>query len=69
MNDLASLLQKLSDEVDGEAAAIQSGEARALDALAKRLLRMERDWRVPGSSLSDKSRIDRLLEAIAKESF
>ncbi len=67
--DIKNLLQEAAAEVDEEQANQISATDRKLHTVAQRLLLLERDLKAPGAARSVDERVERLLEAIAKESF
>ena len=66
---LKELFEDLNSEIEEEAIASLSIEDQRLHEVAQRLLRVERDLKVPGAASSDGARVDRLLEEISKERF
>lgn len=67
--DIKNLLQEAAAEVHEEQANQMSATDRKLHTVAQRLLLLERDLKAPGAARSVDERVERLLEAIAKESF
>ena len=67
--DLKGLLGDIDAELEAEALETLSTEDKKLHEVAQRLLRLERDLKVPGVSSGVDTRVDRLLEEIAKERF
>ena len=68
-NNLRSTLKEIEQEIEQEKLAKLSEEERKLHGIARSLLMLERDLNVPGAKKSQEDRVERLLEAIAKESF
>jgi hypothetical protein len=66
---IRSLLNDIASEVAEEAKQKQSPEERTLHTIAQKLLLLERDLKAPGAARSSDERVDRILEAIAKEKF
>lgn len=66
---IESLLSDVEGELKQEANAKRPPEERMLHSVAQRLLLLERDLRAPGATRSTEERVDRILEAIAKEKF
>lgn len=64
-----SLLKGVADEMGDDVKKNRSPEERTLHAVAQRLLVLERDLKAPGAARSATERVDRILEAIAKEKF
>jgi hypothetical protein len=67
--DLKALLGELDEEIEAEKLASMSSEERSMDELAKEILRLERDMTIPGSSLPDGTRIERLTRFIEEKEF
>ena len=67
--DIKHLLQEAAAEVDEEQTNQMGATDRKLHTVAQRLLLLERDLKAPGAARSVDERVERLLEAIAKESF
>jgi len=67
--DIKNLLQEAAAEVDEEETNQMSATDRKLHTVAQHLLVLERDLKAPGAARSTDERVERLLEAIAKESF
>jgi hypothetical protein len=66
---LNELFSDISAEIDAEDHKGLSLADKKLHEVAQRLLRLERDLKVPGVSSGVDTRVDRLLEEIAKEKF
>jgi len=66
---LKELFSDISAEIDAEAHETLKPADKKLHEVAQRLLRLERDLKVPGAASGADSRVDRLLEEIAKETF
>lgn len=66
---LLELIGDISAEIDVEDHEGLSLADKKLHEVAQRLLRLERDLKVPGVSSGVDTRVDRLLEEIAKEKF
>lgn len=67
--DIKSIFEEVASELEEEKTGQMSTSDRRLHAVAQRLLVLERDLRAPGAARSRDERVDRLLEAIARESF
>lgn len=67
--DIAKLLEQIGAEIDGEKPNQMSLSERKLHSVAQHLLVLERDLKAPGAARSTDERVDRLLDAIAKETF
>lgn len=67
--DIKGLLGDIKAEIEAEELETLSAEDKKLHEVAQRLLRLERDLKVPGVASGADVRVDRLLEEIAKESF
>ena len=67
--DLKSLLHEAAAEVDEEQTNKMSATDRVLHTVAQNLLILERDLKAPGAPRSVDERVERILEAIAKETF
>lgn len=67
--DIKGLLGDIKAEIEAEEFETLSVEDKKLHEVAQRLLRLERDLKVPGVASGAEVRVDRLLEEIAKESF
>lgn len=67
--DLKELFGDIGAEIEAEAHETLSAGDKKLHEVAQRLLRLERDLKVPGVSSGVEVRVDRLLEEIAKEKF
>jgi hypothetical protein len=68
-SSLNAMLSKLGDEVDAELRAELHPADQVLNAVARDILRLERDMTVPGSSSSDSVRIERLMRFIEDRNF
>ena len=68
-NDIASLMQGLSAELDQERLETMDPIQKQLEALAKEILRLERDMTIPGSSLQESKRVERLISFIEEKDF
>jgi hypothetical protein len=66
---LKELFSDIGAEIDAEDHESLSPADKKLHEVAQRLLRLERDLKVPGVSSGADTRVDRLLEEIAKEKF
>lgn len=67
--NLKALLKNANDELETERFQAMSEEERKLHSMAQRLLLLERDLKTPGVTRSTEDRVERILDAIAKESF
>ncbi len=67
--NIKNLLGELSAEIDDERTKSMSPADRKLHKVAQHLLLLERDLKAPGAARSADERVERLIEAIAKESF
>ena len=67
--DIKSIFEEVAFELEEEQTCRMSATDRELHTVAQRLLVLERDLKAPGAARSIDDRVDRLLEAIAKESF
>jgi hypothetical protein len=67
--DIKNLLGELNAEIDDERKKSMSPADRKLHKVAQHLLLLERDLKAPGAARSADERVERLIEAIAKESF
>ena len=67
--DIKSLMNEAAAELDEEREIMKSTAEQTLHAVAQKLLILERDLNAPGVTRSAEERVERLLEAIAKESF
>ena len=66
---LEDLLGEIEEEVEAEQAASMSKEDQTLAAIARRMLRLERDMTIPGSATSAAARVERLAKFIEEEQF
>ncbi len=66
---IKDLLGELAGELVSEKERAMTPEEKTFHAIAQKLLLLERDLRAPGETPSTDQRIDRILEAIAKENF
>ena len=66
---ITDLLNEHADELKSEKEKAMTPEEKKYHGIAQKLLLLERDLRAPGTTRSADERIDRILEAIAKESF
>lgn len=66
---LSGLFEDINAELEAEFQEKLSVNDKKLHEAAQRLLRLERDLKVPGVSSGAESRVERLLEEIAKEQF
>lgn len=66
---LSDLLGEIAAEIKTEKEQAMTREEKIFHGVAQKLLLLERDLRAPGTTRSSDERIDRLIEAIAKESF
>lgn len=66
---LSELIGQIKVELENERMATLTPKQRELHRVAQNLLLLERDLTAPGAALPTDSRVDRLLEAIAKERF
>ena len=64
--DVRDLFKQLNDELESEQHQKQSSAERSLHETAQRLLRLERDLKVPGACAGQDARIARLLAEISK---
>ena len=69
LDDVKAALQQANAEIEADRLQAMTGPERKLHQIAQRLLLLERDLRAPGSARTLETRVERLLEAIAKESF
>lgn len=67
--NIKDIMEELGAELDVEMETETSPAERKLHSVAQQLLILERDLKVPGAARSADERADRLLEAIARESF
>lgn len=67
--NIKNVIEELGAEIDGELATKMSLSERKLHTVAQHLLILERDLKAPGAARTADERAERLLEAIAKESF
>jgi hypothetical protein len=67
--DYKNLGQQLIIEIEEEKIKSLSNDEVKLHSITQMLLKLERDLNVPGAKKSDAERVERLLEAIAKENF
>lgn len=67
--DIKNLLGELGAEIDDEREKSMSPADRKLHKVAQHLLLLERDLKAPGAARSADERAERLIEAIARESF
>jgi len=67
--DLKGLFGDINLELEAEAHETLSIDDKKLHEIAQRLLRLERDLKVPGVSSGVEVRVERLMEEIAKERF
>ena len=68
-SDITEIMKTLAAELAEEARTSKSPEERQLHDVATKLLVLERDMKAPGATRSSEDRVDRLLEALAKERF
>jgi len=64
---IEDLFNEVAAEIKAEQQQSMTDEDRKLHEVAQKLLMLERDMRAPGSARSMDDRVDRLIEAIAKE--
>ena len=62
-------LKNINCELEAEALASLNNEEKVLHQVCKNLLCLERDLNASGSNSSDEARVERLMDAISKESF
>ena len=67
--DIKDLLNDIGAEVTAERIESMSQQDRTYHSVAQRLLMLERDLLGPGTPKPQDVRVERLLEAIEKESF
>lgn len=67
--DIKNLLGEIKAEIDEETKSSFSPSDRKLHKVAQQLLLLERDLKAPGAARSAEERVERLMEAISKESF
>ncbi len=67
--DIKSIFEEVASEFEEEQACRMNAIDRKLHTVAQHLLVLERDLKAPGAARSADERVDRMLEAIAKESF
>jgi hypothetical protein len=67
--DYKTLGKELVGEIEEDKLKSLSADEAKLHSITQMLLKLERDLNVPGAKKSDAERVDRLLEAISKESF
>lgn len=67
--NLKDLFDDINAELATEAVEALTAEDKKLHEVAQRLLRVERDLKVPGVASGPEARVERLLEEIAKEKF
>jgi len=68
-DEFRSLIVELDGEIGQEKSAAMSTDERRLNEVARKLLQLERDLMVPGSTASDKVRRERILNWIEQENF
>lgn len=66
---LLDMLMGAVEEVEQEQRAAMSPEEVKLDAIAREILRLERDMTIPGSSATDSVRAERLMNFIESKDF
>lgn len=66
---LRELLGELEDEIEIEKISAMPSAERLMDELAKEILKLERDMTIPGSSVPDSTRIERLTRFIEDREF
>jgi len=66
---ITDLLGVIEDELNTEKEKSMTPEERIYHGVAQKLLLLERDLCAPGATRSSDERVDRILEAIAKENF
>jgi len=62
-------LKIINDELEAEALSNYSNEEKVLHQVCRKLLCLERDLNATGSNSPEEVRIERLMEALTKESF
>lgn len=66
---LAELFGELSEEIDGDAFTELTPEQRQLEAVAREILKLEKDMTIPGSAQPDGVRLERLMQFIEERDF
>lgn len=64
---LNSLLNELGKEIDQETLEASGEENQKMHQIAKRILHLERDLTLPGTSVQESARIERLMQFIEGE--
>jgi hypothetical protein len=67
--NLKELLGDIHAEIEAEKIESLTADDKRLHEIAQRLLKLERDLRVPGVSVGKDARVERLLEEIARENI
>jgi hypothetical protein len=67
--NINNILLEIGEELESEKASSMTASDKKLHSVAQRLLMLERDLKAPGVARSTDERVERILEAIAKESF
>ena len=68
-NNIKELLKKAHEEVLADAESQMNAQDKALHAVSRKLLLLERDLKAAGLSQTADMRVTRLLDAIEKEQF
>jgi hypothetical protein len=66
---LNELFSEIAAEIESEKERSMTVKERTYHLVAQKLLLLERDLRAPGVARSADERVDRILEAITKETF
>ena len=66
---LRVLMDEIGDEIETEKTSAMPSTERVMDELAKEILKLERDMTIPGSSVPDSTRIERLTRFIEDREF
>lgn len=66
---LSDFFNAAAKEVDQEIVASLPKEEQVLEAIARELLKLERDLTLPGTGQSESARVDRLSQFIADRNF
>jgi hypothetical protein len=66
---LSELLHEIAAEVDEDQVASLPEEEQVLEAIAREILKLERDLTLPGTGQSESARVDRLSQFIVDKDF
>jgi hypothetical protein len=68
-SSVKALFEDIADELDDENFEKMTPADRMIEGVAREILRLERDMTIPGSSLSEAARVERLSKFIEERGF